>query len=116
MLDTYHIRFEDFMVRPLLEILKHSGVTYKVPLPVVSERNKEVAELRRQGMTLKSIGQRYGISRERVRQIVLRFNEISDDPVDTIKVRQTGQPQKTAKRCSNAKKAKRIKKRTANSP
>ena len=36
----------------------------------MGERNEEICELRRQGMTYKDIGERYGITVSRVRQIV----------------------------------------------
>ena len=36
------------------------------------ERDKEIIELRNQGLTLQSIGQKYGITRERVRVICKR--------------------------------------------
>ncbi|MDR0520229.1 MAG: hypothetical protein LBH00_00070 [Planctomycetaceae bacterium] len=61
--------------------------TVKIPQPVISERNKDIAELRRSGLTLEEIGRRYGITRERVRTIILRFNAISDNPVDSDQVR-----------------------------
>lgn len=38
------------------------------------ERNKRIIEMRRDGMTLAAIGREFGISRERVRQIVIRLN------------------------------------------
>jgi DNA-directed RNA polymerase sigma subunit (sigma70/sigma32) len=37
-----------------------------------SERNRAIAKEREGGMTLEEIGKRYGINRERVRQIVIK--------------------------------------------
>jgi transposase len=39
----------------------------------VSERNREMVELYKSGMTLESIGMKYGITRERVRQILRKM-------------------------------------------
>ena len=39
-----------------------------------AERNREIAEMRKAGATLKEIGQKYGICAETVRQIVWRWN------------------------------------------
>lgn len=36
-------------------------------------RNLEIWELRKTGMTLAAIGERYGVQRERIRQIVWRL-------------------------------------------
>lgn len=39
----------------------------------MTERNEEIVKLRRSGMTLQQVGERFQITRERVRQIVERF-------------------------------------------
>ena len=41
------------------------------PSQVWTDRAREISKLREQGETLKSIGQRFGLSAERVRQILL---------------------------------------------
>lgn len=41
------------------------------PSPVWTDRAREIRKLREQGETLASIGQRFGLSAERVRQILL---------------------------------------------
>lgn len=46
---------------------------YAAFLRAAKARNRTMYRLRRSGMTLDAIGRRYGISRERVRQIVDRF-------------------------------------------
>ena len=51
-----------------------------------SERNREIIELHRQGRTLQQIGDRFGISRERVRQIVVR----AEAPRPTSRPRASG--------------------------
>jgi len=89
MLDGHDIRFEDFVAQPFLCLIQPPPVSpaprvYNVEEYVaqfLSERDKEIAELRRQGKTLSSIGECYGISRERVRQIIRRYNGMSDNPV-----------------------------------
>lgn len=40
------------------------------PSPVWTDRSSEIRKLREQGETLASIGQRFGLSAERVRQIL----------------------------------------------
>jgi transposase len=96
-LQRYCINFEDFVSQHFLNLLKDPRIlkkqyalatkTGKCVTPGMSERNREIAELRRHGMTLAEIGLRYGITRERVRGIVLQFNEVSDNPVDIVKAR-----------------------------
>ena len=39
---------------------------------VKTERNQEICALRDQGMTLREIADRYGVSKETVRQIIVR--------------------------------------------
>ena len=46
--------------------------------PQMRERNLEIMEMRKTGMTLKAIGQRYGICAETVRQILLRQKRIEE--------------------------------------
>ena len=41
------------------------------PSPVWTDRAREIRKLREQGETLANIGQRFGLSAERVRQILL---------------------------------------------
>jgi DNA-binding NarL/FixJ family response regulator len=80
-LHSQGIRFEDFAAQPLPNPMIRDG--HYVPVtPEISERNKEVAECRRKGMTFGAIGEKYGISRQRVRQIIVRFNIVSENPVD----------------------------------
>ena len=86
-LHSYGIRFEDFKERSFSGLSGHIDTILGRSAPVLSERNKEIAELRRGGMTLKAISLRYGISRERVRQVILQFNKNSDNPVDIEKAR-----------------------------
>lgn len=43
------------------------------PRKWLTERNEEIVKLRRSGMTLQQVGERFQITRERVRQIVERF-------------------------------------------
>lgn len=42
-------------------------------------RNKEICQLRREGMALEDIASRFGITRERVRQIIEEYNAITDE-------------------------------------
>lgn len=53
------------------QIVKNLNIDVKRQRPLfeTSQRNKDIYELRKQGLTLKEIGLRYGIQRERVRQI-----------------------------------------------
>lgn len=46
--------------------------------PQMRERNLEIMEMRKTGMTLKAIGQKYGIRAETVRQILLRQQRIEE--------------------------------------
>ena len=41
----------------------------------IKKRNKEIIELRKKGETLESIGLRYNLTRERIRQIILAHNK-----------------------------------------
>ena len=43
---------------------------------MIADRNKEIINLRRMGMALEDIGDRYGISKERVRQIIEGHNRV----------------------------------------
>lgn len=99
-LQSYGVRFEDFLVKPLSSFTEHIEKITQKSRRVVSERDKEIAELRRKGTTLRAIGQQFGITRERVRQVVLLFNKYSDDPVDIVKARRLGHqpsPEKLAR-------------------
>ena len=78
-LDSYNIRYEDFLERSFREYCDQG---FNDTSSAFIGRNEEIAELRRQGNTLEVIAQQYGITRERVRQIILRYNKISDNPVD----------------------------------
>lgn len=42
----------------------------------------EVIDLRRNGASLTSIAKKYSITGERVRQVVMKYNETASDPVD----------------------------------
>jgi len=96
MLKTYNILLEDFIVQPIQKFddtvkrdyaHQHNALSARF----LSDRDKEIAELRRKGNTLAVIAQNYGISRERVRQLILRYNRISDNPVDNEAVKKTTQ-------------------------
>ena len=49
--------------------------------PVWTDRTREIKKLRKQGDTLASIGRRFGLSAERVRQILLHETQELPDPV-----------------------------------
>jgi hypothetical protein len=53
------------------------------PSPVWTDRTREIRKLRQQGETLANIGQRFGLSAERVRQILLDESQEILDPVGT---------------------------------
>jgi len=89
-LHSYGIGFEDFLAQPLSNFTEQIKTATTKSKPVISGRDREIAELRRQGTTLTAIGERYGITRERVRQVVLLFNRLSDNPVDIVKARRLG--------------------------
>ena len=81
-LELYGISLKDFLALPFRKHFElahgntiYNGLTFEA-------RNAEMFELRRKGDTLESIAQRYGITRERVRQIVKRRNKTSDNPID----------------------------------
>ena len=87
MLDTYSVCLEDFVTQPFRTLYervndKHAHNGHVDAILRLSDRDKEIAELRRSGKTLAIIAQNYGITRERVRQIVLRYNKISDNTID----------------------------------
>ena len=87
LLDAHSVRFEDFVTQPFRKFYghincKHANNAYMSGARILSDRDKEIAELRRNGKTLAAIAQKYGISRKRVRQIILRYNRISDSPID----------------------------------
>jgi DNA-binding CsgD family transcriptional regulator len=48
-------------------------------------RREQMAELRRKGETLKGIGDQFGITREAVRQHLVRYNQDAKSPVTTIR-------------------------------
>jgi DNA-binding CsgD family transcriptional regulator len=99
-LQSYNVSFEDFLAKPLSSFAANIEKTTKKGTRVMSDRDKEIAELRRKGTTLRTIGSQYGITRERVRQVVLLFNKYSDDPVDIVKARRLGyqpSPEKLAR-------------------
>jgi len=87
---SYGVRFEDFLTQPLSSFTEQIDKIAIKSKRSVSERDKEIAELRRQGTTLRAIGEQFGITRERVRQVVLLFNRLSDDPVDIVQARRLG--------------------------
>ena len=99
-LQSYNVSFEDFLVKPLSSFTANIEKITRTGMRVMSERDKEIAELRRKGTTLRAIGLQYGITRERVRQVVLLFNKYSEDPVDLVKARKLGyqpSPEKLAR-------------------
>jgi len=99
-LQSYSVSFGDFLEKPLSSFLTHTEKVARSGKRSISDRDKEIAALRRQGTTLRAIGEQYGITRERVRQVVLLFNKFSDDPVDIIKARRLGyqpSPEKLAR-------------------
>jgi hypothetical protein len=51
------------------------------PSQVWTDRSKEIHALREQGETLANIGQRFGLSAERVRQILLQENQATPNLV-----------------------------------
>ena len=51
------------------------------PSPVWTDRVREISRLREQGETLANIGQRFGLSAERVRQILLHEGQEIPDSV-----------------------------------
>ena len=57
------------------------GISIAIKEGPIWERRKTIAELYRQGMTLEAIGRQYGITRERIRQIIHRFNQLAGNPV-----------------------------------
>ena len=82
-LDTYNIRYDDFVDHSIRTHIERGFYeTTKSTQKAFTERNAEIVELRRQGKKLDDIAGQYGITRERVRQIVLRYNRTSDNPVD----------------------------------
>jgi|GEM_PF-2742374 len=87
LLDRYNIRFEDFAAQPSRKLREHANNANASSALFLSARDREIAELRRNGKTLAAIAQNYGITRERVRQIIQRYNRISDNPVDTAAVK-----------------------------
>jgi predicted DNA-binding protein YlxM (UPF0122 family) len=54
---------------------KNSGRKLRKPTPEIkiSKRDSEILALRREGLTLEEIGERFEITRERVRQIIVKF-------------------------------------------
>ena len=44
----------------------------------LTPRRKEMLDMRLQGKTLKAIGSKFGISRERVRQIIKKLDNFKD--------------------------------------
>ena len=99
-LQSYGVAFEDFLMQPLSSFFEQIDKITTKSKQIVSERDKEIAELRRKGTTLRAIGEQYGITRERVRQVVLLFNRLSDNPVDIMKARRLGyqpSPEKLAR-------------------
>ena len=89
-LHSYGVHFEDFLAQPLSNFIEQIKTITIKSKRGISERDKEIAELRRIGTTLCAIGEQFGITRERVRQVVLLFNKLSDDPVDIVKARRLG--------------------------
>src|SRR6516164_5696049 len=66
-------------VRRIMRALKQAGVRTHRPGPRHKkgpqnpERDRAIHEARQSGRTLKSLGQVYGLSRERIRQIEVRY-------------------------------------------
>ncbi|MCL2005550.1 MAG: LysM peptidoglycan-binding domain-containing protein [Planctomycetaceae bacterium] len=81
-LKHYNIELEGLLALPFRKHLEsvHGSTMYN--RRALDARNTEMFELRRKGDTLESIAQRYGITRERVRQIIKRRNKTSDNPID----------------------------------
>ena len=48
---------------------------------MTAERNREIADLRNEGATMPQIGKRYGISKQRVGQILDRQKQITVSPL-----------------------------------
>ena len=52
---------------------------------VTEQQKTEIIELRRNGETLQRIAERYSLTGERVRQIIVKYNATADSPV-TIRI------------------------------
>ena len=65
------------------KVLKKAGLTRSAlsRRNVLTDRDKEIAEFRRQGKTIDAIASHYGITCGGVRYVLWRYNKISDDPL-----------------------------------
>ena len=60
----------------------------------IQEYEKEILELREQGMTLREIGERFGFSYEQVHNFISRYNERQRKLAAGIAIRKKGRPPK----------------------
>ena len=87
LLDSYGIGYEDFLSRSFRAYLGN-GLSDTVETHIAfMHRNVEIVERRRKGETLESISRTYGLSRERIRQIVCRYNRSSENPIDIKEIK-----------------------------
>lgn len=76
---TYRLHGEWFEAsRPVLATLAKVASTGRLPAPATDDRWEQMSSLYREGQTLAAIGERFGITRERVRQI-LRKNGVASE-------------------------------------
>lgn len=68
--------------------LKPEPATKKKRIPKHSERNSRIVEMFKSGKTLKEIGKGYGITRERVRQVLFEFGITGKDGGQALAVRE----------------------------
>lgn len=66
-------------IRDIVVILGISVIRGRRPDMAIRERNKKIRQLRKKKLYLEDIGQRHGIGRERVRQIL---RETGGDPIN----------------------------------
>ena len=60
----------------------------------IQEYEKEILELKEQGMTLREIGERFGFSCEQVHNFISRYNERQRKLAAGIAIRKKGRPPK----------------------
>ena len=60
----------------------------------IKENEKEILELKEQGMTLRAIGERFGLSYEQVHNFISRHNEQQRKIAAGIAIRKKGRPTK----------------------
>ncbi len=60
----------------------------------IQEYEKEILELKAQGMTLREIGERFGFSYEQVHNFISRYNERQRKLAAGIAIRKKGRPAK----------------------